>query len=237
MSATRNGLIVFVILTIVGGLIALRYKTDATRQWWAVVGVCVVITLAGILAGLKADSRWNGFLATVPAAWDTETHRAWLKGETSFEDLPRTEAGTVVDASAYYRIAFAKEGVKLLLEHPWGTEIGRDTFRRLVHEKYGTAGMSHAHDGLLDLGLSAGFPGMVLWVAFLAALATLGVKAWKRDRDTLGLALFLAVLGFGLRMLMDSTLRDHIIEEFVMVAGLLAGAIAYREGARARGPA
>jgi hypothetical protein len=237
MSATRNALIVFVFLAVVGGLIALRYKTGATRQWWAVVGVCAALTLAGVLAGLKADSRWNGFLATVPVAWDTEGHRAWLNGENDMTNLPRTEAGTAVDPSAYFRIAFAKEGVKLLLEHPWGTEIGRDTFRRLVHEKYGTAGMSHAHDGLLDLGLSAGFPGMALWVAFLVALGALGFKAWKRDHGTVGLALFLAVLGFGARMLMDSTLRDHIIEEFVMVAGLLAGAIAYGEGARPRGPA
>jgi hypothetical protein len=237
MSATRNALIVFVLLAAVGGLIALRYKTDATRQWWAAVGVCAVITMAGVLAGLKADSRWNNFLGTLPVAWDTEGHRSWLKGETNYTDLPRTEAGTPVDASAYYRVAFAKEGVKLLLEHPWGTEIGRDTFRRLVHEKYGMAGMSHAHDGLLDLGLSAGFPGMVLWVAVLAAFASLGVKAWKRDHGTVGLALFLAVLGFGARMLMDSTLRDHIIEEFMMVAGLAAGAIAYGEGARQRGAA
>jgi hypothetical protein len=237
VSVTRNGLIVFVMLTVIGGLVALRYKTTVSRQWWAAAGACVAVLALGTWAGLRSDTRWANLLDTIPIAWNIEGERAWLNGETDFEHLPKTAKGNTVDASAYYRIAFAKVGVELIREHPWGTEIGRGSYTAQVHEKYGTAGMSHGHNGLIDLGVSTGIPGMLLWLAFLVSLAALGWKAWHRDRASVGLALVLAVIGFGLRMLMDATLRDHIIEEFAMVAGVLMGAIAYCEGARHRGPA
>lgn len=237
LSSTRNGVAVFVILTLVGGAIALRYKVRSSRQWWRVVGGCAAVLIVSVWASVESDSRWNSFLETVPIGWNTEGERAWLYGEHDYAHLPRTARGTPVEGSAYYRVAYAKEGLKLIGEHPLGTRIGRNTFNHLVHEKYGTAGMSHAHNGFIDLGVSAGIPGMALWLAFLASLALLGWRAWRRDHATPGLALVLVVLAFTLRTLMDATLRDHIIEEFAMVAGVLAGAIAYAEGARHRGPA
>lgn len=236
VSATRNGLIVFLLVTLAGGaFIAMSYRGTASRRWWAIAAACLAFTVAGAAIGIKADARWSGFLATVPVAWDTEGHRNWLKGELNYTDLPDTALGKPVEPSAYYRIAYLKEGVKLLVEHPWGTQIGRDAFNRLIHAKYGTAGMSHAHNGLIDLGLSVGFPGMALWLAFLFLLAGWGLRGWSRERDPVGLALFLAVLGFGTRMLLDSTLRDHVIEEFALIAALLAGALAARSGAREHG--
>lgn len=235
VSATRNGLIVFLLLTLVGGwLIARRYR-HASPRWWGMFGACVAFTAAAAAIGLKADARWSGFLATVPVAWDTEHHRAWLEGERNETNLPPTAAGKPVEPSAYYRVAYLKEGTELLLEHPWGTEIGRDTFNKLIHAKYGTAGMSHAHNGLLDLGLSAGIPAMILWLGVLGAFAATGLRTWRSRQDPLGLALFLCVLGFAARMLLDSTLRDHVIEEFALVAGLLAGAVALDASARKRG--
>jgi O-antigen ligase len=233
VSATRNGLVVFLIVTVAGGIvIAVRYRGEASRRWWAIAGACLAFTVAGIAVGLKADARWSGFLETAPVAWDTAHHPQWLKGERNYTDLPNTALGKPVEPSAYYRIAYLKEGMALLVEHPLGTEIGRDTFEKLVRAKYGTAGMSHAHNGLIDLGLSTGFPGMALWLGVLGAFASLGWHAWRDAREPLGLALFLCVLGFGVRMLVDSTLRDHVIEEFALVAALLAGAIA--AGARKR---
>jgi O-antigen ligase/polysaccharide polymerase Wzy-like membrane protein len=233
VSATRNGFIVFLLLTLVGGwLIAQRHRSHASPRWWLTFGACVAFTLAAAAIGLKADARWSGFLATVPVAWDTEHQRAWLEGERNETNLPLTATGKPVEPSAYYRVAYLKEGTELLLEHPWGTEIGRDTFNRLIHAKYGTAGMSHAHNGLIDLGLSAGIPGMLLWLGVLGAFAAVGLRAWRSRQDPLGLALFLCVLGFAARMLLDSTLRDHVIEEFALVAGLLAGAMSLDASAR-----
>jgi hypothetical protein len=231
VSVTRNGLVVFVLLTAIGGvLLVLAKRGHASRKWWGVFAALVAFTVAAASAGLKTDARWSGLVATAPVAWETEAHRTWLLGELNNQGLPLTAAGKPVEPSAYYRIAYLKEGMKLLVEHPWGTRLGRDTFNRLIHEKYGTAGMSHAHNGLIDLGVSVGFPGMALWLAFLISIAAWGLHGWRRTHDPLGLALGLCVAGYSARMLLDSTLRDHVIEEFALVVALLAGALAARAG-------
>jgi O-antigen ligase len=181
----------------------------------------------GAVAGLKADPRWSSFMATVPVAWDTDGHREWLLGEHDVLHLPRTAQGKPVEASAYYRIAYLREGVRLLGENPLGTGVGRDAFRRAIHAKYGTAGMSHAHNGFLDLGASVGIPGLILWVAFLVALVRCVTRAREAAGSGLRLAMALVVACFAVRTMLDSTLRgDHVVQEFLLVAGILLGTIA-----------
>jgi O-antigen ligase len=167
-------------------------------------------------------------------AWDTQRHREWLLGEHNEAVLPLTAAGRKVDASAYYRIAYLKEGLQLVVEHPWGTGLGRDAFRRTIHEKYGTAGMSHAHNGFLDLAVSVGIPGVALWLGFLATLAVFATRAGGTASSSgLAMAMVLVVAAFAARTMLDATLRDLVLGEFLLLAGLLCGAIAYgdRRGA------
>ncbi|MBC8021722.1 MAG: O-antigen ligase family protein [Burkholderiales bacterium] len=231
LATTRNGLIVFGLLTLAGFvLVAMSLRPQRSRAAWSVLIACVVVTLVGAVAGLKADTRWSTFMATVPVAWDTQKNRQWLLGERNETNLPLTAAGKRVDPSAYYRISYLKEGVRLLFEQPLGMGIGRDAFRRAIHAKYGTAGMSHAHNGYLDLAMSVGTPGLVLWLGFLAALVVFAARAGEAAGTGLRMALALVVASFAARTMLDATLRDHIIEEFMLVAGLLAGAIALDPG-------
>jgi O-antigen ligase len=122
------------------------------------------------------------------------------------------------------RTAFLKEGLRALRGHLLGTEINRNAFKNLVTAQYGTAGMCCAHNGLVDLGISAGVPAMILWCAFLYGLYRIGRQTLRERRDIIGFALMLLVIGFGVRMFLDSTLRDHIILQFMLCAGLLMGA-------------
>lgn len=225
LSNTRNGVLVFTLLTLFAGFfVVMHLRGHASRAAWGIAAACAVFTAAVAVVGVKADPRWSSFAATVPVAWDTQHNRQWLRGERNVSNLPHTAAGKPVEPSAYFRVAYLKEGAQLLAEHPWGTRIGRDAYTRAVHDKYGTAGMSHGHNGYLDLGVSAGWPALVLWAAFLASLAWLGLRARGTARAGYGIALALAVAGFAARTLLDATLRDHILQEFMLVAGLLAGA-------------
>ncbi|HUQ29314.1 MAG TPA: O-antigen ligase family protein [Usitatibacter sp.] len=229
LATTRNGLIVFGLLMLAGFvLIALQMRAETSRRAWVALVACGAAAIAGALAGLKADPRWSTFRATAPVAWDTERHREWLLGERNESILPVTASGKKVDPSAYYRIAYLREGLRLVVEHPLGTGLGRDAFRRTIHEKFGTAGMSHAHNGFVDLAVSVGIPGVALWLAFLAALVAMAARAGGMAAGSgLALAMVLVVAAFLARTMLDATMRDLVLGEFLLLAGLLCGAIAY----------
>ena len=230
LSSTRNGVIVFGAITLFTGLFFLARLRGHERAARWIAATCAVFTIAFGIVAVKVDPRWSSLAATVPVAWDTTHHREWLLGERNLDFLPHTAAGKPVEPSAYYRIAYFREGIALLEEHPWGTRIGRNAYKQAIHAKYGTSGMAHAHNGYIDLGVSAGWPALAIWLAFLASLAWIGLGAWRTPRAGYGIALVLAVAAFALRTLGDATLRDHILQEFMLVAGLLAGAAVHDPG-------
>jgi hypothetical protein len=187
-------------------------------------------TLAFVLAiaivSYKTDPRWQNFIETVPIAWDIDRDLIWLNGDgTNFPLTPDEER---VDISEYSRIAWAHEGWRMLMAHPWGTEIARDTFHKLEVAKYGHAGMAHSHNSWIDFGLEVGFPGLLLWGWTLLLLAQFGWRTWHIHKEPLGLALAVLVIMFAVRGLQDSIFRDHEIVQFMMVAGLLFSTLAFR---------
>lgn len=224
-ASSRNGLLTMLLAFILGGIMMLSElrKVYSRKRLIAVfaMGTFFISTYIGI--ALKSDPRWQDFLGTVPIAWDIDRDTLWLN--SSGNDLPLLPNGKPVELSAYNRIAWAHEAWRMLLLHPWGTEISRETFHRLEVIKYGHAGMAHSHNGWLDFGLNFGFPGLALWATFLFLLARMGWQAWKSHKEPLGFALMLLVVMFSFRAFFDSIFRNHIIEQFMLVAGLLMGAL------------
>ncbi len=228
-ASSRNGLLTMLLAFILGGIMMLSelrkiYSPKRIAAFF-LIGTLLILGYVGI--ALKSDPRWQNFAETVPIAWDIDRDTRWLN--TPGYDLPLLQSGEPVEFSAYYRIAWAHEAWRMLLAHPWGTEISRDTFYRLELAKYGHAGMAHSHNGWLDFGLNFGFPGLALWAIFLYLLARTGWRAWQKFNDPLGFSLTLLVVMFTFRALFDSIFRDHMIEQFMLVAGLLLGALTFNK--------
>lgn len=228
-ATSRNGLLTLLLVIILGGgVILYELGKIYTLKRIAAVFLMVITLIAGYVGiAFETDPRWHNFLETVPIAWNIDRDTLWLNYDQ--QNMPLTPSGKVVEASAYYRIAWAHEAWRMLLAHPWGTEISRNTFHDLVLTKYGNAQMSHSHNGWLDFGLNFGFPGLLLWAAFFFLLARRGWRTWKKHREPLGLALTLLVILFTFRALLDSIFRDHMVEQFMLVAGLLLGALTFRK--------
>ena len=234
-AGARNGLITILFTFLLGGaamLPQLKAVYSLRRLVLSIVLGLTLITAYAVVA-VKTDPRWGSFAQTVPIAWNIERDTRWLNGDGS--DLPLAPSGNPVEASAYYRIAWAHAGARMLLAHPLGTEINRGTFNRLLLEKYGHTGASHTHNGWLDMGLNVGFPGLILWAGFLFLLARLGWRMHRKHADSLGFALFLLVMTFAFRALLDTTFREHPLAQFMLVAGLIAGTLTrVQTGASAR---
>jgi len=216
---TRNGTIVMVVLLAVIVGLLLKEAKFSMRKPVAVLLVLAVIA-SFVYISVKADQRWKTFEETVPVALDTEHNRAWI--DPSKYPLPRLPSGDPVEVSAFLRIAWLKEGIILAMEHPLGVGFGRNAFGHGIKNKYNEeSGVAHSHNGILDLTIGTGFPGISLWCGFLVSLMFASARQFRINGSSAALLLFLVVANFALRMAADSIMRDHMLQQFMFLVGLL----------------
>lgn len=221
----RNGNLGLVFLIVVAGLLALvrvrqRFQT---RNLLMVIAVMVVGLISVCAVFWKSDARWQTFAETIPIALDTEANKAWLLNKTI--PYPYLSNGSQVDVSNYERIAWIKEGLKLGWENPLGSGMNRNAFFDGLDRKYPSAGVvrgGHSHSGLVDFFIANGLPGLILWLAFLLSLTLLGWRTCSGANMALGLMLIFLNSGFFSRSLVDSNIRDHVLQQFLFMAMLLA---------------
>jgi hypothetical protein len=221
----RNGNLGLVFLLLMAGLMTLiRIRHRFKPRSLALVLCSGLLLFGGIATAFwKSDARWQTFAETVPIALDTSSHKAWLS--TRVEPYPRLANGNQVDPSNYERIAWIKEGFKLGWENPLGTGLNRNAFFDGLDRKYQMNGAirgGHSHSGVVDFFIANGLPGLLLWFAFLLSLVVLGWRTFAGANMALGLMLIFLVSGFFSRSLVDSNIRDHVLQQFLFMVGLFA---------------
>lgn len=182
-------------------------------------GVLLLVAMIGFaVTSYRSDPRWQTFVATVPIAWDIDTHRTWLDSDRL--PYPALPDGTSVDPSAYLRIAFIHAGLREIEAHPLGVGYGRNAFAHALRQN-GEARVGHAHSGWIDLGVGGGIPALVLWAAFLGSLMATGALRYFRHADPHALWLLLITTGYAGRMVLDSVNRDHMLQIFLFLGTYL----------------
>jgi hypothetical protein len=233
VEAVRNGIAELIVILCLAVILVLR-ASDRRRRL-VVAGVTLVLVAVVVVLGylnMQKDKRWQTFLETVPIAFDIEKNKAWIN-----EGLPQPllADGQTVDWSNYSRIARIRAGLLLMTDYPLGVGFGRNAFGHAVEKKYGQRA-AHSHSGIIDLGVGLGVFGVVLWLAFLGALLCLGYRGLRESRDFPALALLFLTTGYGFRMLVDSTIRDHMLQMFLFLVAFLAVATAARLDSKADTP-
>ncbi len=219
----RNGNVGLLLLFALAALmvcIRLIKKLGTTR---VLLGLALFVAVLGIMGGMMvhSDARWQKLTQSIPIALDTETHRVWLTRDGKYPLMPD---GQPVDVSAYERLAWGKEGVKLVVDRPLGTGYNRNAYGDRIDAKYdrqGTYKGGHAHSGVIDFTIANGLPGLFLWLSLLASLFWVGWCAFRSGSIALGLTLMFLISGFMGRSLVDSNIRDHVLQQFMFLVGLL----------------
>lgn len=219
---TRNGTLGVLGLLISSAIVLLIGKRKEIH--WVRL-VCIALLAGSVISWFgwitfKSDARWNNFLATIPVALDTEHQDAWKNPDLPFPQLPN---GSTAEESAYLRLAWGKEAIKAIVHNPLGVGFGRGAFGQAVlqeHPDYTST--IHSHSGILDFTVGVGFPGLILWLAFIGALAIKGWHAFFRSQNPAGLLLLFLVTGYCARGVVDSNIRDHMLEQFMFLALLVA---------------
>ncbi|MEO1766421.1 O-antigen ligase family protein [Thiobacter aerophilum] len=205
----RNGLVSLAV-ALAGLTIFLLTGPQFTPQAKRLVFAAFLLGGVALGALLASDSRWQGTLQSARLAWHADT-RAVVLGES----LP--SGG---DPSAYLRLAMLKEGLRLVAEHPLGIGFGRNAFGHGLNMAYGQ-GSGHSHSSLLDISIGTGVPGALLIVICFLSLIQRGWHAARRRADTFGLLLFLLACATFARSLLDSNLRDHMLQQSLFLFGIL----------------
>lgn len=229
-SGARNGIVTILLMVLLGGLYGVRRVWHARGRplWPTVLAGTAILAVASLLM-FELDPRWARLSATVPVAWDIDANRAWVNAEKI--PLPMGTDGLPVERTAYERISWARAAMRFLEQNPLGIGVTRNAFKDLVRKTYGDAHAAHSHNGYLDLGLSIGIPGLVLWIVFCTIAILRGLKTATRLSPGIGVALLLLVFGYCIRAAVDSTLRDHILSEFMFFVGILLAASSMEEAA------
>ena len=220
---TRNGNVGLLLLLLMSGaLVAARLITPQNRLKAIAAMMAFVLALGTVgFWFFKSDPRWQTLAATVPIALDTQTHKAWLRQG----DYPLLPDGQPVNDSNYERLAWAKEGLLLVEEQPLGTGYNRNAFGDGIDRKYQLGGSyrgGHSHSGLIDLAIANGVPGLLLWLGFLFSVVCIGWAAFAGSGIGAGLMVIFLISGFFGRSIVDSNIRDHILQQFMLLVAMFA---------------
>jgi O-antigen ligase len=93
-----------------------------------------------------------------------------------------------------------------------------------LREYYGR-GSGHSHSALLDVALGTGIPELILVVGFFGSVLRGGWASERRLRNGLGLLLAMVAAALFVRAAVDSSLRDHMLQQILFVFGLLLGLV------------
>jgi len=220
IAGVRNGVITFFFLSLMLAYFFLfEYRERARKSilYFKIVLIMIIAVAIGFIS-TKNDPRWYELIETIPIALDTKTHKAWLDWEKY--PHPRLANGKLVGHSNYTRIAWFKEGSLIVLENPLGVGFGRNAFGHALKTKY-NEGRGHSHSGILDFAIGAGVPGALMWIGFLASLLILAVKHFKLNRNYYSVVLAFLLVDFSIRMIIDSVIRDHMLQQFLFLIGFL----------------
>lgn len=228
----RNGFVELIaVLLLLGGLLLHAYRGRFNRRVLGLgIAALLLLPLAIGFISYKTDPRWQSLWQTVPIALDTQSHKAWM--DQNKYPMPYLPGGEQVSGSNYLRLARAKVSLEFIREHPWGMGFGRNIFGHAVKRKYGET-PSHSHSGLIDMALGTGIPGVLLWGAFLASIGYAAGRGYARTKSYPALMLLLLVTAYSVRMVLDSIVRDHMLQMFLFLAAFLAVTVA-RERSDAR---
>lgn len=220
--AMRNELFDVLIFVIVMVVTFLRTPSIYASRRVLLFGIGgVVIVASGIVfLSFVSDPRWESLMATVPIALDTAQHLSWINSVRY--PLPHLPNGQVVSASNYLRIAWIKEALKTVLQHPLGVGYGRSAFGHALRLRFGKlTTVTGLNNSFLTIAVGTGIPGAIIWLGWFVSMGRLALSAAHGVRAFEARFLLLLLLVFGVRMGLDNDMQNYTLEEFLFFVGLL----------------
>jgi hypothetical protein len=196
-------------------IVLLGYKL---RKRVLLTGIAVLALMVSIFAVSfisSAETGWKRMISNSEIAVNIDTYKNW----TNFHKLglPNNEMREQLPESFYLRVAYARAGLRAVLDHPWGYGVTRHAFERLVQQKYPDASIANAHNGYLNLSSAVGIPGLLLFSLAIIAI----FRQLKNSSSELAHPAAWMIGIYVIHWALDALERDHFFESYLFVIALL----------------
>ena len=195
--------------------------------------------------GISADpARWGGTFSRALVGFQGDPNAVYCNGIDSLRNslkangvtlTPQIEAGikSVEDGDGA-RVMAARSGLRVALENPMGINGSKQAYQIAITRFCGKPPaifISHTHNAWIDTSLAIGIPGAILLLLVMLNYGWQGFGMMKQGNqiNPFALALFSSACIWILRGVLDSTLRDQMLEmQAFIFALLLAAALNYQ---------
>ncbi len=206
------------------------------------IGFAIAVSALTIwTAGAVIDpNRWgaNALLSRLSTGLEGNPSLVYCNGIASLEAAlkqngvkitPEIQVGlnSVVEGDGG-RVMAARSGIMLMLKHPMGIDQSKQAYQIAIRQYCNDEPkifISHTHNAWIDTALAIGIPGIVLLFLVMLQYAKLGYAACikKTTNSPFGVALLVSAVLWTLRGILDSTLRDQMLEMQAFILSLLLG--------------
>ncbi|HAZ54972.1 MAG TPA: hypothetical protein DCY50_08235 [Franconibacter helveticus] len=195
--------------------------------------IFVALLIAAIALGVaswKTDPRWQSLKSDAETGWNAPFTSYCYNRTTG--TVPLNQEGQPMDHSNGCRASFFHQGWEIVAKHPFGIGPRKEAFRYILRRDThdNRINIPHSHYGLIEFGLQNGVLGIAGWLALLLACWYTGWRHYRHDKTMPGLFLLLFTIGFFSRTMVDHNLKDHYLEQYMMLTGLLMGICCLRSG-------
>ena len=184
--------------------------------------VFVPVTLGFLGVAYKSDSRWRELKDSVVLVMQEDDPARLLALGPGDEGLPLLPNHKPVNESNFTRLARYRVGLHIIRSNPLGIGFGRNAFGHYLKDRFNSGVGLNAESSLLDMTVGAGLPGVALFGALIFTILAMTFRSFRKNADFYALLLYLVIVCFAARMVFDSVLRDHLLEIFLFVTGMLA---------------
>lgn len=208
VASTKNGVVVALGLCALLGL-TLLYRTIFAKGFLKLkmflpsIFIAVLLTGAWKFHAQFASQGWATLIEDIQISAQIDQHNFWRMrseewGKVASEEFPKNSYGLPAAGNTYERMAYATQGILLVLDYPMGYgSINRSFVGMLDHANVKHKLETQTHSGWIDFGLAFGLPGLFI---LLLTFASIIYKCLFRRTQfgLIGIWLILGFMPFGL---------------------------------------
>jgi hypothetical protein len=198
-------------------------RKQSGKKWtrWITAYLIIVMTFSWFAyLHAKNNPGWESLIEDISISVQIDTYQNW-KSPAKY-GIPKREDGSSVAGNTYERVSWGVVGLKLIADHPLGNGILRALPSQMRQAGIEFNDAAYTHSAWIDLGLSYGWPGLLL---ILTALLLCLIACIKKYRGPYRATVASLAVSFLVLYLVGEYAFQHGIEILLFVCALLAGLI------------
>lgn len=230
--AKSRGGIIFYLLIIFTSVFLFSYLSNNLKfkrlYLFSFIFISLLMGISATIINIYFDpDRWSNLALKAQVGFMGDPSSIICKGVEPIENSIINKKGliseqeqiainSVLDGDGA-RVMVARSGIQLIRENIMGINASKQAYQIAISKYCGSIPkifISHAHNAWIDTSLAIGVIGALILMGYYITLAKFGLKhiIYNNEINPFSFALFLTAFIWLLRGLLDSTLRDQMLE-------------------------